>query len=783
MTRAADQVSVPESSTQTQKSTCQSNSSPSDSRPSGVFLMTNSFETGGSERQFVTLAKALDPRAFRVELGCIQKRGPFLEGLGEVSKFGLGGSLYGIKSVRSRWQLVRHLRRGNIAIAHAFDFYTNLTLIPAALLARVPVVIGSQRQLGDLLRPAQFRAQLAVLRWCDAIVCNSQAAADILIQHRLPKQKTVVIGNALPSEAFGEHLPALPPVPGVIHVGMIGRMNTPSKNHAQFLRAVARVLPDFPNLEAVLVGDGPLRPDLERQAVDLGLTSHTHFLGDRQDIPAILASLDVSVSPSSSESLSNVLLESMAAGVPVIASRVGGNPELVDDDRGILVPVNDDQALAAAIKRLLEEPALRTKLRHNARRFAKSNFVIERIRDQYQGLYSELLDRKRYRGRSCSVPSTLMSKSMPLRIVIVAASSRYVGGQSVQADLLGCHWQNDAAIETRQIPIDPVFPAPIRWTESIPVLRTLVRQPFYVASLWRNLKHADIVHIFSASYWSFLIASAPAWLIARMRHKKTLIHYHSGEARDHLLHSPLAKRILAKADVLVVPSGYLADVFREFGLGARIVPNIFDPAQFTFRIRSPLLPHLVCTRGFHPYYCVDVVVRAFAEVKREFPDACLDLVGSGPQEADIRKLVHTLNLRDVHFTGVASRQQIGAYYDRADIFINASRLDNMPVSIIEAFASGLPVVTTAPEGIRYVVTHEETGLLSEPGDVGALAQNVMRLLRDPALSSRLIANAYQQSSHYRWEAVRQQWLQIYRSLACEDTKHAQVSMVSPGGQE
>src|ERR1035437_3899404 len=147
-----------------------------------IFLMINSLETGGTERQFVEVARSLKS-GHCVHLGCIQRKGsfldgPVLDGLGEVRQFGLGGSLYGLQSIRSRWRLMRHLRKSEIAVAQAFDFYANLTLIPAARLARVPVVIGSHRQLGDLLTPAQFRAQLAMFRWCDRVVCNSRAAAD-----------------------------------------------------------------------------------------------------------------------------------------------------------------------------------------------------------------------------------------------------------------------------------------------------------------------------------------------------------------------------------------------------------------------------------------------------------------------------------------------------------------------------------------------------------------------------------------------------------------------------
>src|SRR5205085_10729253 len=170
------------------------------------------------------------------------------------------------------------------------------------------------------------------------------------------------------------------------------------------------------------------------------------------------------------------------------------------------------------------------------------------------------------------------------------------------------------------------------------------------------------------------------------------------------------------------------------------------------------------TRGFSKYYSVDIVVKAFAEVKKIYADARLDLVGGGPLEADIRKLVTDLNLTGVNFTGIASRKEIGKRYDEADIFVNASWLDNMPVSIIEAFGAGTPVVTTSPESIPYLVEHERTGLLSAVGDEKALAANVIRLLREPTLASSLSQNAYRESRKYTWEAVREQWVEVYRQL-------------------
>jgi L-malate glycosyltransferase len=365
-----------------------------DSQLPGVFLMTDSFDTGGSERQFAALAGTLDRNLFHVRIGCITKRGGFLDGLGEVTEFPLGGNLYGVRSMKARLQLARYLRRVRISVAHAFDFYTNLTLLPAARFARVPVVIGSQRQLGDLLTPAKSRAQLTVLARCDRVVCNSRAAADRLIKQGIQEARVIVIHNGLPPANFASTVPAFPRRTSLLRVGMIARMNTESKNHRVFLRAAARLQKTFPELEFVLAGDGPLRTEFERLAKDLGIIDRVRFLADRQDIPAILASIDVSVLPSASESLSNTIIESMAAGIPVVTTRVGGNPELIDDRRGILVTPGDDECLSAAIERLLRDAPMRAALGHNAKKFAEANFTLSKMRQHYEELYADLLMKK-----------------------------------------------------------------------------------------------------------------------------------------------------------------------------------------------------------------------------------------------------------------------------------------------------------------------------------------------------------------------------------------------------
>jgi glycosyltransferase involved in cell wall biosynthesis len=366
-----------------------------EAKPVSLFLMVNTFETGGSERQFTVLAQNLSAKDFQLYLGCVSHRGALADQFKEVPQFPLGGSLFGWKSVRTRLNLSRHLRENRVEVAHAFDFYANLTLIPAARLARVPVVIGSHRQLGDLMTPAQFRAQAAAFRWCDAVVCNSQAAADRLAAAGIKREKLAVIGNALPRALFEPATPALARREGVLRVGMVARMNHRYKNHEGFLRIAAEIHKRMPAVEFVLAGDGPLRPELEKQASDLGLANRVSFLGDRRDIPGVLASLDVAVLTSSSESLSNVVLEAMAARLPVVAYQVGGNTELVNDRRGTLVSENNESAFADAVLCFLDDANLRREVGEHGHQFVEENFSLDRVRRRYEDLYLMLLERKR----------------------------------------------------------------------------------------------------------------------------------------------------------------------------------------------------------------------------------------------------------------------------------------------------------------------------------------------------------------------------------------------------
>ena len=352
-----------------------------------------------------------------------------------------------------------------------------------------------------------------------------------------------------------------------------------------------------------------------------------------------------------------------------------------------------------------------------------------------------------------------------LRVAFVAPSLGILGGQAVQADRLLRAWQGDPDIEAWLVPVNPAPPAPLGWTTRVKYLRTAVTQMMYGPSLVRQIAKADVVHVFSASYSSFLLAPLPAMLVARSLGTPVVLNYRSGQAPDHLSRSAIARSAIARVQANVVPSAFLVDVFERFGMLATAIPNIVDLDQFAFRERTPLRPHLVSTRNFEDLYNVACTIRAFRLVQNRWPEATLTLVGDGAEASALKLLVAELRLKHVTFAGRVSPDRIADYYAVNDIYVQSPNIDNMPTSIVEAFASGLPVVSTEAGGIPAILTHNVHGLLVPLDDHATLASHVLKLLDSPSWARQIARSAYQTCHACTWPAVRAQWLQVYRDVA------------------
>src|SRR3954463_14942439 len=366
-----------------------------------------------------------------------------------------------------------------------------------------------------------------------------------------------------------------------------------------------------------------------------------------------------------------------------------------------------------------------------------------------------------------------------LKVAIVAPSLRILGGQAVQADRLLTAWRSDPDVDAWLVPVNPIPAGPLRFATRIKYVRTLVTELIYFPLLIRELSRADVVHVFSASYASFLLAPLPAILIARALGKPVVLNYRSGEAPDHLRRSVVARKTLASVDLNVVPSRFLVEVFGSFGIPAAVVPNIVDLERFRFRERAPLQPRLLSTRNFDTLYNVACTLRAFRIVQARWPDASLTLVGAGPGDAALRALAVELQLQHITFAGRVAPGAIADYYATADIYVQTPNIDNMPTSILEAFASGLPVVSTEAGGVPAILTDGVHGLLAPLDDHGAMAAHVLRLLDDQQYAAQLAHTAHDTCTACTWSAVRGQWLRAYRSVLKNARADASAAASSP----
>lgn len=353
----------------------------------------------------------------------------------------------------------------------------------------------------------------------------------------------------------------------------------------------------------------------------------------------------------------------------------------------------------------------------------------------------------------------------PPRIALVVASLEILGGHGTQASALREGLQREG-YAVSLVAINPAFPRGLRWLRRFPYLRTLLNQALYLPSL-TTLRHADVVHVYCASYWSFLLAPAPAMLMARLFGKRVVLNYHSGEADDHLARwGRLVHPCLRSADALIVPSAYLQRVFERHGHEADVIPNVIDPAAFRFRARRPLTPRLVSTRNLEPYYDVANTIRAFAQVERRLPGATLTVAGVGGEERALRDLAADLGTRGVRFVGRVEPRDMPALCDAADVFVNSSVLDNQPVSVLEAQAAGLAVVSTPTGGIADLVRDGETGRLVPARDPAAMAQAVVALIEAPERAADMAARARAAvEADHTWPGVRARWAAAYGAAA------------------
>ena len=372
-----------------------------------VFYLVDSLNVGGTETQAVELALRLPVSEYEIMMGCLRAEGPLLEKLREsavkVREFHPSGGLDSAAGLYEVIKLARYLRRERFDVVHTHDLWSNLMGVPAARLDGVPAIVSSRRDLAhfDWYQGKRRHWLRRIQNLSGVVLANATPIRDALIsEDGFAPEKLRVIHNGVDTEKFQraqrDRARLFPDVGNEMLVVLVGNMHSDVKGHPWLIASAPTVVREFPEVRFVFAGDGDSRPTFAAQVAQLGLEGKFKFLGRRSDIAEILASCDLAVLPSRAEGLPNAVLEYMAAGLPTIASHVGGVAELVQDGvTGLLVPAEDANALAGALLRFLRDPEQARQIANNGQQFAVENFSFERLIREIDELYSELLERSR----------------------------------------------------------------------------------------------------------------------------------------------------------------------------------------------------------------------------------------------------------------------------------------------------------------------------------------------------------------------------------------------------
>jgi glycosyltransferase involved in cell wall biosynthesis len=352
-----------------------------------VAVFLTRFEPGGTERQMIELVRLLDPSRFTVHVACFDKRGAWLPRVAEraasIVEFPIRGFAHP-GTMPTLLRFARWCRRERIEVLQTCDFYANIFGLPGAALAGVPVRIGSRRDLNPDKSPAQIRLQRQAYRCATTVVANCAAARGILLAEGLAPASIAVIPNGVDRPRHESAGVAAEQRTRVITVANL----RPEKNHETLIAASDLLSADFPDVEFQIVGDGPRRSELEALVRSRRLDDRVSFLGHREDVGRLLSEASIFALPSRSEAFPNGAIEAMAAGLPVVASAVGGLLDLIEHGRtGLLIEPGNPTALADALRQLLTNQTAAARIGEHARAHVQQRYSFERMVKAFEDLY------------------------------------------------------------------------------------------------------------------------------------------------------------------------------------------------------------------------------------------------------------------------------------------------------------------------------------------------------------------------------------------------------------
>lgn len=707
--------------------------------------------TGGAEKQIYELAKRLDKNKYKVtviSLDCLGQASPeWFTSVGcqyrrfrVVRIYGLSGLLQGIR-------FFNFLKKEKINIIQTYHFSSDMWGTFWGKLAGVPVIYSNRRDMGFWRKPWHIHAYRWINQWVSKIIVVSNSIRDmVLLTEEVPEGRIEVIYN-------GVDLPVDPPKPSlaelkdnlvIMHVASL----SPVKGHVYLLEAFKDILGQFKDAKLVLIGEDMLNGSIQDQALKMGLKDQVLFLGERKDVSSLLTIADICVLPSLSEGMSNAILEYMAAGKPVIASNVGGNPELVQNGyNGLLVDKENSGQLKDALLDLLQNKEKRLTLGQNGLSMVKTKFTMQAMLAHYEKLYV----------------------NGGIRVLHLVSSGGFFGAERVILNLASQQKEGEVlswvgAINNEHNPHLEIIQEAQRTGLKTAVFDSRSQADLKTVSSLRDflkVNNIDILH--THNYKSDITG----FLATRLTKVKWVATMHGWISSDSKLrwYESLDRIVLkfAQKTICVSPQAGLTVIANGVDCGQ------FYPAQVDQNLKKSL--------GINSHETVITIVGRLGEEKGhqilfkaldliipQYPDFKCLVVGEGLLMKTLQEQVSSLKLSGhVIFTG--NRKDMPEIYRICDILVNASFTEGMPMTILEAMATKVAVIATSVGGVPGVIKNEVNGLLLKPGEPESLSLAILGLLKDTDRRKALSQQAFKDvNEKYSQQRMAENYKNLYQGL-------------------
>ncbi len=724
---------------------------------------------GGAEKQIYALAQRLDKKKFEVivvSLDCEGKASPeVINSLGCRLVVFRVVRIYGISGLRQGLRFLKFLKSEKIDILQTYHFSSDIWGAFWGHLVKVKTIISNRRDMGFWRGWPHIQTYRLINRWVDRIVVVSESVKQmIMATEKIPAEKIQVIYNGIEipktietisnSEAIKKELNIKSQEIVLVYVATLKEV----KGHMFLLEAMSELIQQYTSMKLLLIGEDRMNGALQERTKQLGLDSHVNFLGKRTDTLRILSVADITLLPSLSEGLSNALLEYMTAAKPVIATSVGGNPEVVQNNyTGFLVPPQNAQAIKEALLKLLTDPEKRRVFGSNGFKRAETNFSLQKMVDTYSDLFTESVDANR-----------------PLRVLHLISSIGLFGAERVILNLVQYKEGVNATIgalhnhhnphleivdEAKKLGLKTVMFDSFGAFD----LRTISR----VANFLKQNK-IDIIH--THNYKSDLIGFCAARL-AKTKWFATNHVWHSTDSKMAFYEKLDAAVLRWATRVIAVSDEIKQDLLKKKVERVTVIHNGIDilkfaPHQFNGQFRQRLgiasenivvsiVGRLSKEKGH------TIFLLAAENLVKKYPQVKFLVVGDGPLKETLTAEISQRHLNQrVILAGI--QNNMAEVYAASDVLVNASFIEGLPMTILEAMASRLPIIATRVGATPQVLRHEVSGLLFNPGDEQALAQFISYLIDHPEKRRYLGQQAFEEvCRNFSMETMAKNYKEAY----------------------